>query len=68
VESQKFGVLKSFESQKKKPKDFKQGIAVLDAVWVAMRHYPLDDDFYKELPDALKPHFELWDAKKPQRG
>lgn len=52
----------------KKPKDFKQGIAVLDAVWIAMRHYPLDVDFYKELPDQLKPHFELWDAKRPQRG
>lgn len=52
----------------KKPKDHKQGIAVLDAVWVAMRHYPLDDAFYEALPDVLKPHFELWAAKKPQRG
>lgn len=51
----------------KKPKDRKQGNAVLDAVWVAMRHYPLDDDFYKELPAELKQHFERWDAKKPQR-
>lgn len=51
----------------KKPKDRKQGNAVLDAVWVAMRHYPLDEDFRKELPDVLKPHFERWDAKKPQR-
>jgi hypothetical protein len=52
----------------KKPKDHKQGIAVLDAVWVAMRHYPLDDAFYEALPDVLKPHFVLWAAKKPQRG
>lgn len=51
----------------KKPKDRKQGNAVLDAVWVAMRHYPLDENFYKELPDELKPHFEQWDAEKPQR-
>ena len=51
----------------KKPKDIKQGIALLDAVWIAMRHYPLDNEFYKGLPDALRPHFELWDAKKPQR-
>ena len=36
----------------------KQGNAVLDSVWVAMRHYPLDEDFYKGLPDALRPHFE----------
>lgn len=52
----------------KKPKDRKQGIALLDAVWTAMRHYPVDDAFYAELPDALKPHFDLWDAQKPQRG
>ena len=51
----------------KKPKDYKQGIAVLDAVWIAMRHYPLDGDFFKRLPDQLKPHFELWVAKRPQR-
>lgn len=51
----------------KKPKDFKQGNAVLDAVWIAMRHYPLDNDFFKRLPDKLKPHFELWVAKRPQR-
>jgi hypothetical protein len=33
-----------------------------------MRHYPLDGAFYEELPDALKPHFERWDAQKPHRG
>lgn len=52
----------------KKPKDLKQGIALLDAVWLAMRHYPLDNDFYEGLPDQLKPHFERWEAKKPQRN
>ncbi|WP_206435333.1 GSU2403 family nucleotidyltransferase fold protein, partial [Sphingomonas koreensis] len=52
----------------KQPKDRKQGIALLDAVWVAMRHYPLDEAFYETLPAALKPHFELWEANKPQRG
>ena len=52
----------------KQPKDRKQGIALLDAVWGAMRHYPLDEAFYETLPDALKPHFELWEANKPQRG
>ncbi len=51
----------------KKPKDLKQGTALLDAVWLTMRHYPLDDAFFDELPDALKPQFEAWDAKKPQR-
>lgn len=47
----------------KKPKDLKQGIAVLDATWVAMRHYPLDNAFFEGQPNASKPHFELWDAK-----
>jgi hypothetical protein len=51
----------------KRGKDHKQGIAVLDAVWLTMPHYPLDDGFYKELPDALQSHFERWDARKPQR-
>lgn len=51
----------------KKPKDRKQGIALLDAVWLTMRHYPLDDTFYDDLPDVLKPHLERWDAQKPQR-
>ena len=52
----------------KKPKDRRQGAALLDAVWMTMRHYPLDEAFYAELPDALRPHFELWDAQKPARS
>lgn len=51
----------------KKDKDRKQGIAVLDAVWLNMKHYPLGDAFYEELPNALKPHFELWEGNKPLR-
>lgn len=51
----------------KKPKDRKQGSALLDAVWLTMRHYPIDDAFYGDLPDVLKPHLERWDAQKPQR-
>jgi hypothetical protein len=51
----------------KKPKDRKQGIALLNAVWQTMPHYALDVVFYGELPDELKPHFELWDAQKPER-
>jgi hypothetical protein len=58
---------KPARNPQKKPKDHKQGIALLDAVWLTMRHYPLGDAFYEELPDALKPHFELWDADKPKR-
>jgi hypothetical protein len=51
----------------KKPKDHKQGIALLDTVWLTMPHYTIDNAFHEGLPDALKPHFELWDAQKPKR-
>lgn len=51
----------------KKPKDRKQGTALLNAVWQTMPHYGLDSAFYDQLPDPLKPHFELWDAQKPPR-
>lgn len=51
----------------KKDKDRKQGVAVLDAVWLTMRHYPLDKDYYADLPDALRPHFERWEGRKPLR-
>jgi hypothetical protein len=49
----------------KKPKDRKQGIALLDAVRQTMPHYPLNAIFFGELPDALKPHFEAWEAQSP---
>lgn len=48
----------------KKPKDRKQGIALLDAVRQTMPHYPLDAAFLRELPEALKPHFEDWEARE----
>jgi hypothetical protein len=51
----------------KKPKDLKQGIALLNAVWLTMPHYPVDASFHGELPDELKPHFERWDAQRPAR-
>lgn len=44
----------------KKPKDHKQGLALLDAVALAMPHYPLDDAFVSELPVELLSHFERW--------
>ena len=49
----------------KKPKDRKQGIALLDAVRQTMPHYPLDAAFFRELPDDLKRHFEHWAARGP---
>ena len=51
----------------KKGKDRKQGFALLDAIWLTMRHYPLDNGFYDELPADLRPYFESWEAKKPTR-
>jgi hypothetical protein len=51
----------------KKPKDHKQGIALLDAVWLSMPHYAMGKGFYDGLPDTLKTHFEFWDAQKPKR-
>lgn len=52
----------------KKGKDRKQGSTLLDAIWLTMRHYPLDNAFYDELPAALRPYFESWEAQKPTRG
>ncbi|WP_254296344.1 GSU2403 family nucleotidyltransferase fold protein [Sphingomonas tagetis] len=49
----------------KKPKDAKQGVALLNAVWLTMPHYKLDADFRDTLPAELLPHFERWDAQKP---
>jgi len=51
----------------KKPKDSKQGTALLNAVRQTMPHYALDSGFYDGLPDELKPHFERWEARKPER-
>ncbi len=44
----------------KRPKDRKQGLALLDTVAEAMPHYPLDATFVSELPDELVPYLEQW--------
>jgi hypothetical protein len=44
----------------KRPKDRKQGAALLDAVAQAMPHYPLDRAFRDALPAELAPHFDSW--------
>jgi hypothetical protein len=44
----------------KRPKDRKQGLALLDAIAEAMPHYPLDDSFVAGLPPELAPHFAQW--------
>lgn len=51
----------------KRPKDLKQGLALLDAVHLAMPHYPLDDIFETSLPDELAPLYRRWHARRPER-
>lgn len=47
----------------KRPKDHKQGLALLDAVAEAMPHYPLDDGFEASLPEELVPYYAQWRAQ-----
>lgn len=42
----------------KKPKDRKQGAALMETIARTMPHYPLDDAFAAELPAELQPYFE----------
>ena len=44
----------------KRRKDIVQGNALLDAVALAMPHYPLDDDFAASLPEELRPYWQVW--------
>ncbi|MEP7350506.1 MAG: GSU2403 family nucleotidyltransferase fold protein [Sphingorhabdus sp.] len=44
----------------KRPKDLKQGMALLDAVAAAMPQYPLDAAFEQTLPPELVPHYAAW--------
>ena len=52
----------------KRPKDRKQGMALLDAVWSAMPLYPLDDAFEAGLPPELKPFLDEWKTVRPERA
>lgn len=52
----------------KKPKDARQGKALLDAVAKEMPHYPLDEAFREELPDELKAHFDRWSNSRPAQA
>ena len=49
----------------KRPKDRKQGLALLDAVAEAMPHYPLDAEFVAELPVELLPFWDEWGGQTP---
>lgn len=44
----------------KRPKDLKQGAALLNAVREAMPHYPLDKAFERTLPDDLVAPYAAW--------
>ena len=49
----------------KRPKDLKQGLALLDAVDATMPQYPLDDGFAASVPDELAVYFERWQKQRP---
>jgi hypothetical protein len=44
----------------KRPKDRRQGIALLNAVDEAMPQYPMDKSFEAEIPDELVPSYRKW--------
>ncbi len=48
----------------KRPKDLRQGSALLNAIDSAMPQYPLDAAFEAELPSELVAHFERWRAQR----
>ena len=50
----------------KRPKDLKQGRALLNAVHTAMPQYPLDDAFEAVLPEALKAPYQAWKENRPE--
>jgi hypothetical protein len=49
----------------KRPKDRKQGLALLDTVARAMPHFPLDASFEAEIPEELCRCFVEWQAQRP---
>jgi hypothetical protein len=51
----------------KRPKDRKQGLALLNAVDAAMPQFPLDAAFEGALPQELAPLYAGWRAQRPQR-
>ena len=46
----------------KRPKDRKQGLALLNLIAAAMPHYPLAVEFSSGLPHELQAYFELWQS------
>lgn len=48
----------------KRPKDRKQGLALLNAVRESMPQYPLDSAFLSEIPEELLPWYKGWQSGK----
>jgi hypothetical protein len=48
----------------KRPKDRKQGLALLDLVAAAMPHYPMDAAFAAGIPVELRTYFDQWHAER----
>jgi hypothetical protein len=48
-----------------RPKDRKQGLALLGAIAQAIPHYPLNAAFEAALPPELLPYFEKWSLQQP---
>ncbi len=49
----------------KRPKDLKQGMALLDAVATAMPQFPLDEAFEGTLPAELAAPYRDWRSRRP---
>jgi len=49
----------------KRPKDAKQGTALLNVVRETMPQYPLDATFEAEIPEDLQPYYRRWLATAP---
>ena len=52
----------------KRPKDARQGMALLDAVAGAMPQFPLDEAFRDEVPPEVKKHYDQWLAQAPTQA
>lgn len=61
-----FGLQKLWMSEqekrdpRKRPKDRRQGMAVLSATKATMPHIPMDEEFEKAIPVELQPFYEAW--------
>lgn len=49
----------------KRPRDARQGTALLNAVRETMPQFPLDKRFEAEIPAELMPHYQAWNLKNP---